>query len=73
MKQYHLTVYARVDNQGEIVGWGLCEPGSEPTSHNVAIFNEETDRWESSYDQEVKAWPKVESDLYARLKPRGVL
>lgn len=45
VKQYHVTVYATVDGAGNIVGWDICEPGSEPVDSGMPVFDEATEQW----------------------------
>lgn len=71
VRQYHLTVFARVDEDGDILDWEICSPGSEPGSHETAIFNEDTDEWESSYSRPPgNTWLKVETAVEENLIKR---
>ena len=70
MKQYHITVYATVDDEGNVLGWDICEPGSEPVDSECAIFNEVTDEWESNTSESVTEgmWFQLERSLSTRLR-----
>ena len=46
MKQYHVTVYATVDDAGRIVGWELCDPTAAPTASDEQVFDTEREQWE---------------------------
>lgn len=75
MRQYHVTVFATVDNEGNIVHWSQCEPGAEPMdSSEEAIFNTETEEWESNFDgsdfsrnlpgDKANVWSKVDAEIH---------
>lgn len=68
-RQYHLTLFAVVDGEGNITEWDVCDPHATPSQAGVEIFNEDTEKWESSRDTDGSGdkaahWEKVEAVVY---------
>jgi hypothetical protein len=76
VKQYHITVFAEVSDEGVITGWDVCEPGSEPVFSDEAIYDTETGEWEPSADDDgsgdkANVWQRVEGYLYEMIEKGG--
>jgi hypothetical protein len=67
IREFHVTIYAVVDESDEIVRWEVCNPGGEPVDSDEQVFNRDTDEWERNVGQLENGtnkewiWDKIDS------------
>ena len=64
MRQFHVTVYAEVDDDGTIQGWDFCEIGAEPVHSDYRVYDDEAEDWERG---ELDLWEEVMNTLRQKL------